>query len=104
MVGRCVGVWRLLNVCWHERSYLPTPAQVLSNSFTALVASTLWSILFAPDSVHSWFYTTFVKPSLDLGHLTLNPSERIYSPVNWCAVDRSVSQDWSRKLVFVALG
>ncbi|KAG8967580.1 hypothetical protein FRC05_002013 [Tulasnella sp. 425] len=78
--------------------------QVLSNSFTALVASTLWSILFAPDSVHSWFYTAFVKPPLDLGHLTLNPSERIYSPVNWCAVDRSVSQDWSRKLVFVALG
>ncbi|KAG8899913.1 hypothetical protein FRC00_000683 [Tulasnella sp. 408] len=56
--------------------------QVLSNSFTALIASTLWSILFAPDSIHSWFYTAFVKPSLDLGHATLNPTGKTYSSVN----------------------
>ncbi|KAG8985999.1 hypothetical protein FRB90_004285 [Tulasnella sp. 427] len=78
--------------------------QVLSNSFTALIAATFWSILFAPDSVHAWFYTTFVKPSLDFGWLTPNPFGRIYSPINWCAVDHFVSHDWSRRLVFIALG
>ncbi|CAE6388987.1 Transmembrane protein 19 [Rhizoctonia solani AG-1 IB] len=67
--------------------------QVLSNSFTALVASCLWGASFAPGSIHAYLIGPFI-PSWN--RIDLNKEE-------FCPISPYVGDGWSRKLILVGL-
>ncbi|KAF8699697.1 hypothetical protein RHS03_07058, partial [Rhizoctonia solani] len=67
--------------------------QVLSNSFTALVASCLWGALFAPESIHAYLIGPFVY---SWSRVDLNMEK-------FCPIDPYVGGGWSRALVLVVL-
>ncbi|KAF7301889.1 Integral membrane family protein [Mycena indigotica] len=67
--------------------------QVLSNSFSAVVACSVWNALFVHHSVHSQLLSS-------LGIASMGPS---YS-TEWCPLSRDISDGRSRVLLFAALG
>jgi len=69
--------------------------QVLSNSFTALIAASAWGVLFTPRSLHSHLYQASVAPAQFL------PT---WSNDGWCAALPPSASGWSRTLLFVSLG
>jgi uncharacterized membrane protein len=75
--------------------------QVLCNSLSAFVASIFWSAAFVKKD-HDAFSTiaagiTRVVPLPVQGRV-------LYASTSWCAVDSTVTNGWSRALVFAALG
>jgi len=73
----------------HQEAGYRNWEQVLCNSFSAFVASVLWTASYVLDSPVSSLLSGFV------------PHDKIYDSAEWCAVS---SGSWSRALVFVALG
>ncbi|KAH7923580.1 hypothetical protein BV22DRAFT_1015152 [Leucogyrophana mollusca] len=71
-----------------------TAWQVLCNSFTAFIASAVWSILFAPDAL-PW---SLLKNSIHISRTV------IYNGDDWCPLSPSVSGGLSRALMFATLG
>lgn len=76
----------------HTEAGYRTASQVLSNSFTAFIASVIWSALFSKDSATSAIFSPII------------PMEGIsYDSKRWCAFSEP-SASWSRFLLFVNLG
>ncbi|KAH7908689.1 integral membrane protein DUF92-domain-containing protein [Hygrophoropsis aurantiaca] len=71
-----------------------TAWQVLCNSFTAVMASALWGVLFAPD-VLPWSLLRAVVPVT---------RSVMYNADDWCPLSPTVSNGLSRALVFATLG
>lgn len=72
--------------------------QVVSNSFTAVIAACIWSLSYTPDA---FLPSIFWK----LTGWTSNPlPTSLYKSDAWCAVDPNTHGGQSRKLVFLALG
>ncbi|TRM66637.1 integral membrane protein DUF92-domain-containing protein [Schizophyllum amplum] len=65
--------------------------QVLSNSFAALVAALIWNAAFAPASLPAWIAGDSA------------PDAPVYDG-QWCPIDSSIAEGWSRRLLFVVLG
>ncbi|TCD62511.1 hypothetical protein EIP91_006785 [Steccherinum ochraceum] len=79
----------------HQEAGYRNWEQVLCNSFSAFVASVLWTMSFAPDSMVTRLLSS------------LAPHKgSVYDSAEWCAVSISPagSGSWSRALVFVCLG
>lgn len=75
--------------------------QVLCNSFSAFVASMLWSAAFVEKDRDIF---SIIAASVT-GILPLPVQDRaLYTSISWCAVDSGVSNGWSRALIFAALG
>lgn len=77
----------------HQEAGYRSAEQVLCNSFTALIATLLWSATFVPNSLAS----------------QLLPSElvipgRPYSSTEWCPLSAQVTHGWSRALLLLSLG
>jgi len=70
-----------------------TAAQVFSNSASALVATLLWGALHAPGF-----------PGSRVTSVLFDVHPEPYSHSSWCPLDPSVSNGWSRALLFVVLG
>ncbi|KAG8902556.1 hypothetical protein FRB99_004345 [Tulasnella sp. 403] len=87
----------------HQEAGYRDGMQVLSNSVTALIAATVWSITFTPISVHAWLYS-IAEPSLGPSPLVSTVPYTPFTRGQWCAVDSFVADGWSRKLIFIALG
>jgi len=79
---------------FHEAGYR-SAWQVLCNSFAALMATLVWSVLFAPNSI-PWI----VASKLDLGIAGTIP----YASNQWCPLSPQVSDGVSRALLFATLG
>lgn len=77
----------------HQEAGYRDASQVFCNSFSALIATLLWSAAFVPNSLASQFL-----PSL------LVVPGRPYDSTEWCPVSPQVTSGWSRALVLVALG
>lgn len=75
------------------------PQQVLSNSFTALVAASAWSVMFAPTSIHHWVATMLLPDSA----LQFS-SAPTFAGDEWCAIESRIGSGWSRALIYVTLG
>ncbi|KAG2131718.1 integral membrane protein DUF92-domain-containing protein [Suillus bovinus] len=74
-------------------------AQVLCNSFTALLASGIWCLAFAPDMLPwSLLFNSYIRSGSPL--LESVP----YGDGRWCPLDATVSSGLSRALMFLALG
>ncbi|KAJ7094551.1 integral membrane protein DUF92-domain-containing protein [Mycena belliarum] len=73
--------------------------QVLSNSFSAVLACALWNVLFVPQGVHAWVWR-----ALTAGALEIPIRARTYASDGWCPLSADVSDGWSRALLFAALG
>ncbi|KAG1794252.1 integral membrane protein DUF92-domain-containing protein [Suillus plorans] len=73
-------------------------AQVLCNSFTALLASGIWCLAFSPDML-PWSLVNYYIRS---GSVLLESVP--YVDGQWCPLDATVSSGWSRALIFVVLG
>jgi hypothetical protein len=74
--------------------------QVLCNSFSAFVASSLWSAAFVEGERDVFATLTSV-----FAEFAQVPRRRmLYESTAWCVIDGSVNDGWSRKLVFAALG
>ena len=80
---------------------------MLCNSFAALVATVVWTVLFVPESVGmgvvKWVGGV-VGVDVDAGLDGLVGKGREVYGAGWCPVDREVGDGWSRALVFAALG
>ncbi|KAL0571985.1 hypothetical protein V5O48_009987 [Marasmius crinis-equi] len=84
---------------YHEAGYR-TGWQVVSNAFSAVIACLLWNVLFTPRSFQSRILgQPGVRENL-FGLLGARPVE--YG--DWCPVDPSITNGWSRALIFAALG
>ncbi|KLO05698.1 hypothetical protein SCHPADRAFT_910857 [Schizopora paradoxa] len=77
----------------HQEAGYRNAWQVFCNSFTAFLASLLWTALFTKDS----FARTFLPFNLAAAARTYNSGLR-------CPVDESFGQGWSRFLIFATLG
>lgn len=77
----------------HQEAGYRTAWQVLCNSFSAFLASLLWTGLFTKDS----FLRTLLPLQLAIAARTYNSGLR-------CPVDDSFGQGWSRFLLFASLG
>jgi len=77
----------------HQEAGYRNASQVFCNSFSALIATLLWSAAFVPNSLASQF----------LPGLLVIPG-RPYVSTEWCPVSPQVTSGWSRALVLVALG
>jgi len=74
--------------------------QVLSNSFSAAVASSAWNIFFVPQSVHAWIWGALTAGAMKIpSHIA-----RTYTSDAWCPASKDVGDGWSRVLLFAALG
>lgn len=73
-------------------------AQVLCNSFTALLASGIWCLAFAPNMLPWSLIDSYVYSGSTL--LEGVP----YGDGQWCPLDATVSSGLSRALMFMALG
>ncbi|KAG9021499.1 hypothetical protein FRB95_002036 [Tulasnella sp. JGI-2019a] len=94
----------------HVEAGYRSAMQVLSNSFTALIAACAWSIFFTPYSFFPSLYSNlFGGPPIDFqnfrdaGYLE-SPMPSLYISEKWCAIDPEVDNGLSRRLVFLALG
>jgi uncharacterized membrane protein len=77
----------------HQEAGYRTASQVFCNSFSALIATLLWSAAFVPDSLASQLLPgLFVVPG------------RPYSSAEWCPLSPQVTAGWSRALLLVSLG
>ena len=77
----------------HQEAGYRSASQVFCNSFSALIATLLWSATFVPDSLASQFLPSLlVVPGLP------------YISTEWCPVSPQVTSGWSRALVLVSLG
>jgi len=75
----------------HQAAGYRTATQVFCNSFSALIASILWSASFVPGSVASSLLPRIlVVPGQTYGE--------------WCPLSSEVTYGWSRALIFVTLG
>ncbi|KAJ6628932.1 integral membrane protein DUF92-domain-containing protein [Mycena sp. CBHHK59/15] len=92
-----------LEASYHDAGYGNRSGwQVLSNSFSAVVACTAWNILFVPQGVHAWAWTAL---STATGGALKSPSVlKTYTSDGWCPVSGDVGAGWSRALLFAALG
>ncbi|KAJ7639063.1 integral membrane protein DUF92-domain-containing protein [Roridomyces roridus] len=70
--------------------------QVLSNSFSAVLACSAWNVLFVPQGVHAWIFDALPLNLKDI-------PTRTYTS-DWCPLDKDVGAGWSRVLLFAALG
>lgn len=77
----------------HQEAGYRSASQVFCNSFSALIATLLWSASFVPNSLASQ-----LLPSL------LVVPGRPYVSTEWCPVSPQVTSGWSRALVLVSLG
>ncbi|KAH8100384.1 integral membrane protein DUF92-domain-containing protein [Cristinia sonorae] len=73
----------------HQEAGYRNWSQVLCNSFSAFVASVLWTASYVPESLLSSMLSSVV------------PHGDGYNSEEWCAVSQT---GWSRTLVFVSLG
>jgi uncharacterized membrane protein len=73
-------------------------AQVLCNSFTALLASGIWCLAFAPDIFPWSLVNSYIHP----GSVLLETVS--YQDGQWCPLDITVSSGLSRAVMFAALG
>ena len=73
--------------------------QVLSNSFSAVVACFAWNLLFVPQGVHVWIVGALTAGALKAPSDLMRP----YGD-DWCPLSKDVSGGWSRALLFAALG
>jgi uncharacterized membrane protein len=77
----------------HQEAGYRSALQVFCNSFSALIATLLWSAAFVPDSLASQLLPSlFVIPG------------RPYVSTEWCPVSPQITSGWSRALVLVSLG
>ncbi|KAI0782101.1 integral membrane protein DUF92-domain-containing protein [Abortiporus biennis] len=76
----------------HEEAGYRNASQVLCNSFSAYIASMLWSASFVSGSILSAIFSSVVPP------------QEPYDSSKWCAISPDVSNGLSRVLVFIALG
>lgn len=77
----------------HQEAGYRTAWQVLCNSFTAFIASVLWTGLFVKDSAIS-----AILPSSLISQGTL------FAPDVWCPLSGSHGAGWSRFLLYATLG
>ncbi|CAK5262985.1 unnamed protein product [Mycena citricolor] len=89
---------RTLEAGYHDAGYR-SGWQVLSNSFSALVACSAWNILFDPQGVHASIFRLLTGDAVRIPSSIVHP----YSS-EWCPVSENIGQGWSRTLVFAALG
>ncbi|KAG8851035.1 hypothetical protein FRB96_009517 [Tulasnella sp. 330] len=82
----------------HEEAGYRNASQVISNSFTALIAACTWSLFYTP---YVFFPSIFWKL---IGQTTGSLPTSLYNSDVWCAVDPNAYGGQSRKLVFLALG
>lgn len=75
----------------HQEAGNRNASQVLCNSFSAFLATLLWSASFVDGS--------FFSPLLESS--SRGP---FYNSAQWCAVSPSIGNGWSRKAVYFALG
>uniref|UniRef100_A0A0W0G5M7 Integral membrane family protein n=1 Tax=Moniliophthora roreri TaxID=221103 RepID=A0A0W0G5M7_MONRR len=86
---------------YHEAGYR-TGWQVMSNGFSAVIASILWNILFSSSSVQA-------RIASELGFRDsisqyLNVSSPEYNQDEWCPVDARIADGWSRALIYATVG
>ena len=77
----------------HQEAGYRSASQVFCNSFSAFIATLLWSAAFVPESLASQ-----LLPSL------LVVPGRAYVSNEWCPVSPQVTSGWSRALLLVSLG
>jgi len=77
----------------HQEAGYRSASQVLCNSFSALIATLLWSASFVPNSLASQLLPT----------LLVVPG-RPYVSTEWCPISPQVTSGWSRALVLISLG
>ncbi|KIY46036.1 integral membrane family protein [Fistulina hepatica ATCC 64428] len=78
---------------YHEGGYgYRSGWQVVSNASSATVATCVWNVLYAPDSLHAYIGKQWLT------------SDRPYVAASWCPIDGTVSGSISRALVFAVLG
>ena len=75
----------------HQEAGNRNAAQVLCNSFSAFLATLVWSARFIPGSI---FAVMLRSPALEVS----------YDSTKWCAVSPLVGDGWSRTAVYCALG
>ncbi|KAK7047290.1 hypothetical protein VNI00_006521 [Paramarasmius palmivorus] len=86
---------------YHEAGYR-TGWQVMSNGFSAVIASVLWNILFSSSSIHAHIASQLgVRSSISQFLDVPNPE---YDPNEWCPIDTHVANGWSRALIYATLG
>ncbi|KAG7094917.1 hypothetical protein E1B28_005723 [Marasmius oreades] len=85
---------------YHEAGYR-SGWQVLSNAFSAVVACLLWNILFTPMSFQS---RVLSRPGVRENLFDLLDAKPTEYDGDWCPIDRTIANGWSRTLVFAALG
>ncbi|OBZ75316.1 Transmembrane protein 19 [Grifola frondosa] len=76
----------------HQDAGYRNAAQVLCNSFTAFVATLLWTAAYVPDSIVSYLLSGVVTP------------QRPYDLSQWCPLIPPVTASLSRPLLFITLG
>ncbi|KAF5382916.1 hypothetical protein D9757_006376 [Collybiopsis confluens] len=83
-------------------------SQVLSNSFSALVACVFWNVLFAPESLQR-LLLSLLGPHprsvlLNMFGLKVNAVPAYGDGGAWCPIDRDIAGGWSRAFMFITLG
>lgn len=90
---------------YHEAGYR-SGWQVLSNSFSALLACVLWNTLFSPTSLQATLLSLlgpdFVGSLVATLGLTTGTIPEYHN--DWCPIDKEIAGGWSRACVFAALG
>ncbi|QRW09926.1 integral membrane family protein [Ceratobasidium sp. AG-Ba] len=71
--------------------------QVLCNSFSAFIASSLWAAMFAPGSIHAYLFGSILPPHLSWHRSNFNMDKT-------CPVNPHIGGGWSRTLLLIALG
>ncbi|KAJ7068511.1 integral membrane protein DUF92-domain-containing protein, partial [Mycena amicta] len=90
---------RKLEEGYHDAGYGNRSGwQVLSNSFSAVVACSAWNLLFVPQSVHSRLVNAVYS-----GGIVYAANGPAYS-TEWCPLSTEVSAGKSRTLLFAVLG
>lgn len=78
---------RRLESAYHEYGYR-TGWQVISNSFSALVACVLWNAIYAPDSLPGWIFGSLLRSPEFTTHPALVHAPPYTSPAHpdprWC--------------------
>jgi len=77
----------------HQAAGYRNASQVFCNSFSALIATLLWSAAFVPESLASQL----------LPSVLVVPGQP-YVSTEWCPVSPQVTSGWSRALLLVSLG
>ena len=85
---------------YHEGGYR-SGWQVLSNSFTAFLAAFVWNAAFVPWTIHA-FLGKMIR--IDVARRVFRLSEDVIYDGTWCPLSTGVANDWSRILIFTALG